>query len=175
MKTLTLLIMLLSIHPLFSQTDSSVTFGLPEMRIKQVEKGKIVTYDFDNSLNKFILTPSMLLPDTNKYKYKVKLADVKQVQFRTGSNFWNVAGIVGSVGFVLGFFAWGYFDFNDRPDFHINQAVMGGFVTAIPFALIGGIFGALSSNYEDYEFPGMNDKQKYSALLKVFKKYQQKR
>ena len=175
MKNITLLIMLIFIHPLFSQTDSVFTFGLPELRIKQSEKGKIVTYDFDNTLNKFTLTPTMLLPDTNKYNYKVKLSDIRQVQFRNGSNFWNVAGVTGAVGFVLGFVTWGFFDFSSKPQFHINQAVLGGLITAVPFALIGGIFGALSGNYEKYEFQGMDDRQKYNALLKVFKKYRQKR
>ncbi len=85
MKTLTLLLGFLLPFSIYSQIDSIRTFGLPEMRILQKEKGKEVTYVFDNSLNKFTLTPTTLLPDTNMFKYKVNLSDIHKVSFHNGS------------------------------------------------------------------------------------------
>lgn len=58
MKTLTLLLGFLLASSIFSQNDSSKTLGLSEMKIMQVKYGKAVTYNFDNSLNKFTLTPA---------------------------------------------------------------------------------------------------------------------
>lgn len=175
MKTLTLLLGFLLTINLFSQNDSTRTFGLPEMRIKQKENGKVVTYLFDNTLNKFTLTPSQLLPDTNKYKYKVNLVDIKAVSLRNGTQLWKVAGIVGSVGFFLGFLAGGFFDLHGSPTFHVDQAFTLGALTAVPFALLGGIIGALSPSFDEYTLNGNTDKQKYDGLMKIFKKYLQKR
>jgi hypothetical protein len=175
MKTLTLLLGFLLTASLFSQIDSSRTFGLPEMKIRQKENGKVVTYMFDNTLNKFTLTSSQLLPDTNKYKYKVNLADIKSVSMRNGTQLWKVAGIVGSVGFFLGFLAGGFFDFHGSPTFHVDQAFALGALTAVPFALLGGIIGALSPAFDEYSLTQNTDKQKYDALMRIFTKYRQKR
>lgn len=175
MKTLTLLLGLILTVSLFSQIDSSRTFGLPEMKIRQNENGKTVTYLFDNTLNKFTLTSSQLLPDTNKYKYKVNLVDIRTVSMRNGTQLWKVAGILGSVGFFLGFLAGGFFDLHGSPTFHVDQAFTLGALTAVPFALLGGIIGALSPSFEEYTLNGNTDKQKYDGLMKIFKKYRQKR
>ena len=175
MKTLTLLLGFLLASSIFSQNDSTRIFGLPEMKIKQQESGKVVTYMFDNSLNKFTLTPLHLLPDTNKYTYKVDLKDIESVSMRNGTQLWKIAGIVGSVGFVLGFLAGGFFDLHSSPTFHVDQAFGLGALTTVPFALIGGIIGALSPAFDEYSFTGNTDKQKYDALMRIFTKYRQKR
>ncbi len=175
MKTLTLLLGFLLASSIYSQNDSTRIFGLPEMKIKQMESGKVVTYMFDNSLNKFTLTPLHLLPDTNKYTYKADLKDIRSVSLRNGTQLWKVAGIVGSVGFFLGFVAGGFLDIHKSPTFHVDQAFALGALTAVPFALIGGIVGALSPAFDDYSFSGKTDKQKYDELSRIFKKYRQKR
>lgn len=175
MKTLTLLLSIIITSSLFCQSDTAFTFGLPELKIYQKEKGKNVTYMFDNSLNKFTVTPTFLLPDTNRYNYRVSLNDLRKVTIHNGSNFWNVAGVTGAVGFGLGFLLWGFFDFSSKPTFHVDQGVLGGLVTAIPFALVGGVFGALSHNYDEYDLAKLNEKQKYEALKKIFKLNAQKR
>ncbi|HMQ80082.1 MAG TPA: hypothetical protein PKE39_11050 [Ignavibacteria bacterium] len=175
MKTLTLLLGLLLASSIFAQNDSSRTFGLPEMKIKQFESGKVVTYMFDNSLNIFTLTPSHLLPDTNRYTYKVDIKDIESVSMRNGTQLWKIAGIAGSVGFFLGFIAGGFLDIHNSPTFHVDQGFALGALTAVPFALIGGIIGALSPAFDEYSFTGNTDKQKYDALMKIFKKYRQKR
>ncbi|MBE2226404.1 MAG: hypothetical protein IAE93_03650 [Ignavibacteria bacterium] len=175
MKTLTLLFYLVFITSLLSQTDSAVTFGLPEMRIKQTEKGKVVTYEFDNSLNKFTVTPGFLYPDTNKYRYKVKLNDINSVSFKNGTNVWSAAGVTGAVGFVLGFFAGGYFTLHGTPKFNFNNALAGGLFFAVPFAIVGGVVGLLIPRYEDYDVKKIPAKHKYEALKRIFLKHHQKR
>jgi len=175
MKTLTLLLYLVFITSLFSQTDSAVTFGLPEIRIKQKEKGKVVTYEFDNTLNKFTVTPAFLLPDTNIYTYKVKLTDINSIAFKNGTNVWSVAGVTGAVGFVLGFITGGFFTLDGPAKFKFNTALAGGLIFAVPFALVGGVVGLLIPRYEDYDIKKIPVKQKYEALKRIFLKHQQKR
>lgn len=177
MKTLSLLLCLITAPAIFSQADTSFTFGLPELRIYQKEKGKIVTYVFDNSLNKFTVTPAFLMPDTNKYIYRVQLNDIKKISFMNGSHALNAAGITGAVGFGLGFLIFGAIStiFSSEEVFNINFALLGGLVTAVPAAVIGLVFGALSPKYEEYNISGLSDQKKYETLKKLFKKYNQKR
>ena len=175
MKTVTLLLCLFAVTASYSQNDSFSVFGLPEMKIRQKENGKTITYIFENTLNKFTLTPGSLLLDTLRFKYKVDLKDISRISFHNGSNFWNAAGITGSVGFVLGFLAFGFFDFNERPVFHVNQAILGGVISALPFALVGGLIGALTYNYDDYDIHKLNELQKYKKLKVLFRTYRVKR
>ncbi len=171
MKTKTLLLGILMTASIFAQSDSIRTFGLPEMRILQKEKGKEITYVFDNSLNKFTLTPTTLLPDTNMFKYKVKLNDIREVSFHNGSQVWPVARTVGIVGFVLGFFAGGFFSWDSHPKFDLGRALVGAFYLGLPFALVGAVVGLLIPDYEKYDIKKLNQKQKYDTLRKLFSKY----
>ncbi len=177
MKTITLLLGLLLTSALFSQIDSNRTFGLPEMKIKQVEKGKIVDYIFDNTLNKFILTLTVLYPDTNKYNYRVKLADIKRVSFHNGSEFWNVVGVTGAVGFGIGFLVIGAVGsiWQENHHFNFEAGFIGGVIFAVPIAVIGGVFGALSPKYDNYDIHKLTVAQKYDSLRKLFIKYKVKR
>lgn len=177
MKSLTLLLSIVISSVLFSQSDTSDTFGLPELRIFQKEKGKNVTYVFDNSLNKFTLTPTFLLPDTNRYIYKVRLADINQISFVNGTHALKAAGITGAVGFGLGFLIFGGISaiFSSEQLFNINFALLGGLITALPAALLGAVFGALSPDYEKFDIAALSDMKKYETLKKLFKKYNQKR
>ena len=175
MKTLTLLLCFMIVCTAYPQTDSSYTFALPKLRIKQKENGNLITYQFENSLNKITLTPGRIIPDTNKYKYKAELNDIKYVYIQNGSAFWDAAGVKEAVGFGLGFILWGFFDFTEHPKFHIDQAILGGLITALPFGLIGGVIGGLSEHYDEIDLENMNRQQKYEALKRIFKNYQQKR
>ncbi len=174
MKTLSVLLLALFPGMLFSQNDTAEVYALPKMMIKQKEKGNEVLYNFEKGLNKFTLTPTMLISDTLRYKYSVDLSNVKQVYFARGSAFWNVAGVTGAVGFGLGFLLFGFFDFNPHPKFHVDQAFLGGAITAIPFALIGGLFGALSDNYDSYELKAVAKNKRYEYFKKLFTKYRVK-
>jgi len=174
MRTLAVSLLVLLQGILFSQNDTSEVYALPKMMIKQKEKGNEVLYNFEKGLNKFTLTPTRLISDTLRYKYSVELSAVKRVYFAHGSAFWNVAGVTGAVGFGLGFLLFGFFDFNPHPKFHIDQALLGGAITAIPFALIGGLFGALSDNYDSYDLDGVQKDKRYEYFKKLLTKYRVK-
>jgi len=171
MRTLAVLLLALLPGILFSQNDTTEVYALPKMMIKQKEKGNEVLYNFEKGLNKFTLTPTRLISDTLRYKYSVELSKIKQVHFAKGSAFWNVAGVTGAVGFGLGFLFFGLLDLNPHPKFHIDQALLGGVISAIPFALIGGLFGALSDNYDSYDLKAVDKDKRYEYFKKLFTKY----
>ncbi len=171
MKALAVLLLVVLQGIMFSQTDSTEVFALPKMLIKQKGKSDDVLYRFDNNINKFTLTPSRLTYDTLRYNYSVELTKIRQVHFANGSAFWNVASVTGAVGFGLGFLVFGFFDFNPNPKFHINQAILGGFLSAIPFALVGGVIGAFSDNYDDYDLTKVQKNKRYEYFKKLFAKY----
>jgi hypothetical protein len=175
MKPLTLLLGFLLVFPLFSQTDSSHIFGLPQLRIYQKEKGNEVVYTFDNSLNKFTLTSNFLISDTNRYKYRANINDINKVSFRNGSHVWGAAGVTGAAGFVLGFLFWGFFQLDGPPKFTFSHAVLGGAVISVPFALVGGLIGLIIPKYDYYSIINTKNTQKYELLKRLFKKYQLKR
>lgn len=164
-------IIMLFVSQVYSQIDTVNIYALPELRIKQKENVKEITYLFENKLNKFTLTPSVLYPDTNTYKYKVKLKDIKILYIHNGSAFWDVAAVTGAVGFVLGFLGWGFFTLDGPPKFHIDQAVYGGFFVGVPFALIGGLIGLTYNHYDDYELKNMPENRKYIELKRIFEKH----
>lgn len=173
MKTLAFLLLALFSGILFSQNDTAEVYALPKMMIKQKEKGKEVFYNFERNLNKFTLTSDMLIIDTLRYNYSVELSGIKQVHFANGSAFWNVAGITGAVGFGLGFLVGGFFTLNESGStvFRLDTGFLLGSVAAVPFALIGGLFGALSDNYDSYDLSKIQKEKRYEYLKKLFTKY----
>ncbi|MBE2217589.1 MAG: hypothetical protein IAE90_05260 [Ignavibacteria bacterium] len=174
MKTLAVLLLIALQGILISQTDSSEVFALPKMLIKQKGKSDDVLYRFDNNINKFTLAPERLTFDTLRYNYSVELAKIRQVHFAKGSAFWNVAVITGAVGFGLGFLFGGFFDFNPHPTFHVDRAILGGGIVAVPFALIGGIIGALFDNYDSYDLKTVPKNKRYEYFKKLLTKYRVK-
>jgi hypothetical protein len=155
----------------YSQPDS--VFMLPQLKIYQRENGKNVIYSFEQyRFNKFSFNGNYLIADTHRYKYKINIDDIRQVSFRDGNNGWTMAGYGAALGFVLGFFAGGYFDLSENPhkEFHLNQAIPGGLIFALPFGLFGGLIGLLSPDYDDYDLSKINKDYKPSMLKNILKK-----
>jgi hypothetical protein len=75
------------------------------------------------------------------------------------------------VGFGLGFLAGGFFSFDPHPKFNLAQALFGGLIFALPFALIGVIVGALIPAYDEYEVNKIPLEQKRTYIMKLLKKY----
>jgi hypothetical protein len=147
---------------------------LPELKIYQIEKKKDVAYAFDNDRNKILLNDSFLTADPRRYNYSVKLNDITKISVRNGTHFWDVAAWGAGIGFIFGFFTGGYFTMHGEPkDFHIEGALVGGAIVAIPLGLLGGLIGLLIPDYDVYDLNKINsDKEKY--LLDVFKKHKLK-
>jgi len=169
-KPFLILLLLMFAMNLKSKTDFIASFNMPEMKIYQKEKGKQVIYKFDDESNKLTVTSNQLIADTNTYKYSVSLSDISKIAIRNGTHFWGAAAGVGAFGFVLGFFAGAYFTLGDgTPKFNIGEALVGGALFAIPFGLIGGLFGLLFPNYDEYNIYNTKE-SKYQRLIKIFKR-----
>jgi hypothetical protein len=165
---------------LFSQTDSVYNFTLPEMKIKQKENGKTVTYVFEKDFNKFSVTDSFLTADPKGYKYNVKIADIKRIEFRNGTYWWRTALVAGAVGFGIGVLFGLANDLSKQTgEWQIKLGVGGilflGGLVAAPLAIIGGVFGAISPYYEIYTLTSGNTDKKREELLKAIKNHKSKK
>lgn len=168
-KICIILFLLFTCYNLRSQTDSSENFTLPETKIYQKVNNKEKIYKFDEDANRFILRDTLLIADTNVYKYKVSLNDISKISFRNGTHFWGAAAGVGAFGFILGFFTGAYFNFGDgTPKFNFTNGLAGGVLFAIPAALIGGLFGLLSPHYDEYNVYNAKE-SRYNRLIKIFR------
>lgn len=159
---------------LSSQTDSVCNFTLPEVKIYKKGDAKDVAYKFDKNKNKFILNDSSLIANPFRYNYKIKLSDINKISLRNGTNFWGGVAYGAAFGFVIGFFAGGYFTLHEPVRFHLEGAIIGSFVFAVPFGLLGGLIGLLSPKYDDFEIYKIKSENKEKYLLKIFNKYRLK-
>ena len=155
-----------------SQTDSVYNFLMPELKITQTENDKLITYNFDNDINRFTLNGNTLRADTVKYRYNVSIQDILSVSIRSGNHFWKGAGIGAAIGFIAGVMLWGNFSMEgSSSDFSVNNAVMGGVITALPIGLIFGLLGSLSPTYEDFIFYNKDLTAKRRDILNAFRKW----
>src|SRR5438552_8068720 len=147
-----ILFVLISSLGLNAQTDSVKTFYLPQLYIYQKTNGKKITYSFDeNESNMFTVTDSLLKADPKIYNFKVNLSDITKISIKNGTRFWKGVLWGGIVGFAVGAILVGSLRGSDGPsNFHIEAALLGGVVLAIPVGLIGGLFGLLKPNYDVY-------------------------
>jgi hypothetical protein len=154
---------------IFSQSDS--VFMLPQLKIYQKENGKKVVYSFEQfKFNKFTVSGNYLIAVTHRYNYKVNINDIRQVSLRDGNNGLTLAGYGAALGFVLGFFAGGYFTIDGPVKFNIKNAIPAGFIIALPFGLIGGLVGMLSPDYDDYDLSKVTKDYRLEMLKKILKK-----
>jgi hypothetical protein len=174
MKKLVLLaVSLFLIGPLYSQNDS--VYFLPKLKIYQKIKGEVNSFSFEEfNYNKFIVAGNVLIADTNRYKYSVKVNDIDHISFQDGRNFWGGAMVMGIVGYTLGFLFYGLggpYGFSEgEPSFKLDYAILGGFIGAVPFGLLGGLIGLLAPAYDEYELKKIPADSKTNYLKKVFKK-----
>lgn len=171
MKILLVSLLMVMSLGVYSQNDSTSVFYMPQLKIYQKEKGKEVSYFFENDYTRFDVTPTRLIADTAKYIYSVELQNIRKMSFRYGSNFGKAAFVSGAVGFGMGFLLGGFFSLDPRPKFHLAPALLGGCIIALPFALIGGIVGALLPAYDDYEVNKVSSEQKRTYIMRLLKKY----
>src|SRR3990172_8515608 len=132
-----LIIALFCAAEVFAQADS--VFILPGLDIH--EKKKI--YSFEKyEYNKFILNDSVLTADPVLYNYRININDINKISFRNGTHFWSGAAVGAGIGFLCSILFWGNFTMHGTKEFSINTSVIGAsIITAIPFGLIGGLFG----------------------------------
>lgn len=142
---------------LFSQSGEKSLYVLPELSISQIEKGKIVIYDFEKDENRFLLSDSLLIADTSVYSYRVGLSDIKKISVNVGSFFLEGAG----AGLVLGVLI-GLATSTSNAEFKdVN------FLLCVPLTLIFGIAGALVTDYDTIELKN-SDLQGRHEKLRLF-------
>lgn len=168
-------IVLVCLSELFAQTDSGKVFILPEIKIYQTEKNHIVVYEFENEKNKFIVNDSFLIADPVRYNYRARLNNINKVSIRTGTKGWTGLAWGAGFGYFLGFWFGGYFTMHGNSVFHLDHALLGGLIIAVPFGLIGGLAGLLFANYDDYELSKIKSENKKKSLENFLKEYNLKK
>lgn len=165
---------------LYSQSDSGISFYLPQLKITQKENGKTVIYDFEKEKNLIVVSDSSLFADPDKYKYSVNIKNIKKISIRDGTYFWKLAAIGaaigGGFGVLLGIAI--TYAFNESgADIHFNPAgvLLLGIAFAVPTGLILGLFGAANLYYEIYPFTSGDVEKKRAAIIETFKKHGKKK
>ncbi|HWA06215.1 MAG TPA: hypothetical protein VG961_06680, partial [Ignavibacteria bacterium] len=121
----------------------------------------------------FLLTDSLLSADPDKYKYSVKLYDVKSFSIRNGYSTFGGAKyggfIGGSLGLIFGIMNAVIF----RPNFaEIALSIPGlGAIGFVGGAFIGGILGSAISYFEEYSKFSDDTHAKREILKRIFKKH----
>lgn len=159
---------------LHSQTDSVYKFTLPQVKLTHPEKNKIVTYEFENERNLFLMNDSFLTANPDKYNYSVRISDIKKISVRDGSYAWRTSVVVAAVGGGLGLLTGTAFAIIFAG---IHDASL---VVAIPLftlsgALAGGILGAILGvgvpYYHNYNFIEKDLISKRETVRKILKNH----
>jgi hypothetical protein len=141
---------------------------LPELTITQTENGRQVSYRFEKEFNLFTLNDSFLTADPSKYKYNVRIGDIRKLRFNRGKSILPAALISFGVGFVLGFIV-GRVDFNGSSDVEFGERVLLGSVVGLCTGIIGGTVAILFSLDKVYDVSKYSLVAKKRFLLKAFK------
>ncbi len=163
MKILIVLI-LLSI-PAAAFSDSLV-FKLPALKISQIENGKNVVYEFEDTPNRFSLNDSFMTANPMKYNYKVNIKDINRITIKSGANvlpymvlFFAIGGLFGAG--AAGGFHGGSVDPGERV---VGALVGGGFLSLV----VGGI-ALLISHDNEYVLQGKSFSKKKEFLIDALK------
>jgi hypothetical protein len=152
---------------------SAQTFTLPDLKIKQKEKGESVIYDFEKEKNEFILTDSSLSANPKNYNYKVSIQDITKISIHDGSNFWQMTRIGSAIGGFFGILIGlgihlVFRSFDDDTPINIGGILLLGMAFAIPTGIVFGLIGSTIPYYESRSFSGHLNKKKQD--LKTFLK-----
>jgi hypothetical protein len=163
-KILVILILLLLPAAVFSD---SLVFKLPALKISQVEGGKNVVYEFDESQNLFVLTDSVLTANPMLYKYSVNLRDVSRIAFYKEHNVAPAFVLGFGLGGLIGYWASGW-GMHSNPT--VTRRVLGLFFGGTILGLISAGIAFLSSPNDVYDLSTNNLTEKKKIVLEVFKK-----
>ncbi|HMS32521.1 MAG TPA: hypothetical protein PKC91_00400 [Ignavibacteria bacterium] len=98
---------------------------------------------------------------------KLNIKEIRTVKFR-GAGFMKGAFIGYGIGFVSGFILGGQ-SFGYSGSFKFGNAMLGGFIIGIPFALIGGGLGSLFAEDKLYDLGKMDLESKRKKLFYIMK------
>jgi hypothetical protein len=163
----TFLFLLLASNFIYSQSDSSNTYILPELKIRQNENGSNVVYEFKNPRNKIILNKDFLTGDTNIYKYKASIQDVNKIVIIKNPNLIHVLAISFIGGAIIGAVLRGY-DFEGSNNATFTQRLAAGLIAGGIVSFIAGGIAFLITPDKEYSLSEMNLQKKRNKLKKIF-------
>ncbi len=170
------LALLLTSSILYSQNDSMYNFTLPDLKITQIENGNKVMFDFDRECD-FTLQELSLIADTNIYKYRVPIADIKKITISDGNNGWRSAKVMGLVGGSIGLLTGILFS----AGFQIKEPALFYFLPLMTLSgmtiggLLGGLIGITAPYYENYDKFSNDPSIKLYQLKGIFAKQEIKK
>lgn len=144
---------------LFSQTESIHNFKLPELKIAQIENGKNVVYEFDNSPNRFSVRDSFLTANPQLYNYKVNIRDVNKITVVRSANLAPVMAFSFAIGCLIGSASKGI-GFGGSPSYNTRERIFNALGFGLAFSLIAGGITLLISHDKEY------DLSKYDLIMK---------
>lgn len=159
-------IILALVIPLLSKADS-LSFKLPSLNITQVENGKNVKYEFENSTNIFIVKDSFLVADPKRYIYKVNINDINNVTLKMGKNLGPLMVLMFAVGGLLGAGAAG--GLHGR-NVETGERIVGALVGGAFFSLLSGGIALLISRDNEYVLSGKSSSRKKEFLIESLRK-----
>jgi hypothetical protein len=164
------LLMIIFTQVISSSRADSLSFKLPALKINQVENGKDVIYDFENSPTRFFVNDSFLVADPQKYKYSVSINDINRITIKTGTNVLPVMVLFFAVGGLLGAAATHSAHHSPTAGEQFIGAVVGGGV----FALLAGGIALLISHDNDYMLSKDSFAEKRKNLIEILRKNKEK-
>lgn len=163
----TFLFLLLASNFIYSQSDSSASYILPEFKIWQNEKGYSVLYEFNNPQNKITLNKDFLIADTNLYNYKTALQDINKLRIIKNPNILRVI-IIGFIGgAILGAVVTGL-DFGGHSSPEFSERLTGGLLIGAITGLLAGGISFIVTPDKEYSLSEMNLQKKRNELKKIF-------
>lgn len=160
------IIILAAALPFLSKADS-LSFKLPSLNITQVENGKNVKYEFENSTNYFLVKDSFLVADPKRYNYKVKINDINNVSIKTGKNLGPLMVLMFAVGGLLGAGAAG--GLHGR-NVETGERIVGALVGGAFLSLVSGGIALLISHDNEYVLSGKISHRKKEFLIESLRK-----
>lgn len=152
--------------PALSFADS-LSFKLPALNIGQIENGKNVWYEFENSTNTFFVKDSFLVADPKRYNYKVNINVLNQISIKTGTNLGPLMVLTFGIGGLLGAGAAGGFHSNSVST---SERIIGALIGGAFLSLVSGGIALLISHDNEYVLSGKSFIDKKSRLLESLKK-----
>ena len=162
----TLLFLLISTVNLFAQYDPNMYY-MGGMKIWQKEKGKTVTYSFENKNFVYVVDDSLVV-SPSKYKYAVHFNDIKKMDFVHSGVNWGVVGIFSFVGFIGGALVGGFVvGGSGGRQVSFSQRLSIGILGGVVFGLVGSAISLAVPHDNEYDFTEYRFDEKKKFILEA--------
>jgi hypothetical protein len=165
---LAIIILVTTTSNLLSQSDSAVSFKLPELEITQMENGKKIIYEFENSTNRFFISDSFLVANPQKYNYKVNIQDISKLRVIHSTHIAPIMVAGFAIGGLLGAGLAGFGAHPTNPT--TGELVFAILIGGGALSLLAGGIAFLISHDDEYMFnENMSIKKRKEMLLEAMR------